>query len=57
MKKYLPAFVIVASIILIIVNIVNREVYNREFWMSIVSSVLLIIAMVLTIFANKNNTK
>lgn len=52
-KTTLPIVLIVASVILIIANIIDSEVYNRAFWMQIVSSVLLIFAMILTIRSMK----
>ncbi|MFC5196574.1 hypothetical protein ACFPH8_14625 [Bizionia hallyeonensis] len=54
MKKNLPLIVIIASAILIIANFIMSEKIDRGFWMSTLSSVLIIISMVLTIRANKN---
>ncbi|WP_430411516.1 hypothetical protein [Kordia sp.] len=48
-KSVLPIILIVASVILIIVNIVASEAFDRKFWMRNVSSILLIVAMILTI--------
>ena len=48
-KLLLPIILIVASVILIIANIVTSEAFDRGFWFRNVSSVLLILAMVLTI--------
>jgi hypothetical protein len=53
MKKNLPLIVIIASAILIIVNFIMSEEIDRGFWMSTLSSVLIIISMILTIRANK----
>ena len=53
MKKNLPLIVIIASTILIIVNFIMSEEIDRGFWMSTLSSVLIIISMILTIRANK----
>jgi hypothetical protein len=53
MKKNLPLIVIIASAILIIANFIMSEEIDRGFWMSTISSVLIIISMVLTIRANK----
>jgi len=53
MKKNLPLIVIIASAILIIANFIMSEEIDRGFWMSTLSSVLIIISMVLTIRANK----
>jgi hypothetical protein len=48
-KSLLPILLIVASIILIIVNIVTSEAYDRGFWFRNLSSILLIVAMIFTI--------
>lgn len=53
MKKNLPLIVIIASAILMIVNFIMSERIDRGFWMSTLSSVLIIISMVLTIRENK----
>ncbi|WP_179315201.1 hypothetical protein [Winogradskyella undariae] len=53
MKKNLPLIVIIASTILIIVNFIMSDEIDRGFWMSTLSSVLIIIAMISTIKANK----
>ena len=53
MKKNLPLFLIIASVILIIANFIMSEKIDRGFWMSTLSSILIIISMVLTIRANK----
>lgn len=49
MKKKLPYILILASIVLIIVNVITSENFDKGFWMRTLSSALLIIAMVLTI--------
>lgn len=48
-KSLLPLLLIIASIVLIIVNVVTSEAYDKGFWMRSVSSILLIFAMILTI--------
>ena len=53
MKKNLPLIVIIASAILIIGDFIMTDEIDRGFWMSTLSSVLIIISMVLTIRANK----
>tara|TARA_R110002051_G_scaffold156961_2_gene228586 strand:- start:22 stop:201 length:180 start_codon:yes stop_codon:yes gene_type:complete len=53
MKKNLPLIVIIASAILMIANFIMSEEIDRGFWMSTLSSVLIIISMILTIRANK----
>ncbi|MBU2927205.1 hypothetical protein [Winogradskyella psychrotolerans] len=55
MKKNLPLIVIIASAILIVVNFIFSEKFDRGFWMSTLSSVLIIISMVLTIRERKKN--
>ncbi len=54
-KTVLPIILIVASVILIIVNIVTSEAFDRGFWMRNLSSVLLIVAMIFTIRSMKSN--
>lgn len=53
MKKNLPLIVIIASAILIIGDFITTEEIDRGFWMSTLSSVLIIISMVLIIRTNK----
>ena len=53
MKKKLPLIIIIASAILMIGNFIFSEKFDRGFWMSTLSSVLIIISMVLTIRANR----
>ena len=48
-KENLPLLIIIASFILIIANIITSEKIDGGFWMRILSSVLLIIAMFITI--------
>ncbi|MEM6685941.1 MAG: hypothetical protein AAF617_09185 [Bacteroidota bacterium] len=48
-KSLLPLLLIIASVILIIVNIATSEAYDKGFWMRSLSSILLIVAMILTI--------
>jgi hypothetical protein len=57
MKKNLPLIVIIASAILMIGNFITSKEIDRGFWMSTLSSVLIIISMVLTIRANKEQDK
>ncbi|WP_157957259.1 hypothetical protein [Winogradskyella tangerina] len=56
-KTLLPVIIIIASVVLIIVNLATAEEYNRAFYMRILSSVLLIIAMIFTMWALKKNSK
>jgi hypothetical protein len=53
MKKNLPIVLIIASAILIITNFIFTEGFDRGFWMTTLSGVLIIISMVLTIRENK----
>lgn len=53
MKKILPYILLIASIILIIVNFITSEKIDSGFWVSSLSSICVIIAMVLTIRAHK----
>jgi hypothetical protein len=57
MKKNLPLLLIIASAILIIGDFMFSEAFDRGFWMSIVSSLLVIASMVLLIRANKKKAK
>ena len=52
-NKNLPLILIIASAILIIANFMFSEKFDRGFWMTTLSSVLIIIAMILTMRANK----
>jgi hypothetical protein len=57
MKKNLPLLLIIASAILIIGDFIFSEAFDRGFWMSISSSVLVIASMLLIIRANKKEAK
>lgn len=57
MKKNLPLIVIIASAILITGNFIMTEEIDSGFWMSTLSSVLIIFSMALTIRANKKKDK
>ncbi|WP_179337715.1 hypothetical protein [Winogradskyella ludwigii] len=54
MKKHLPLVVLMASALLIIINFIFAEKFDRSFWISTISSLLIIISMVLTIKEQKN---
>ncbi|WP_290700210.1 hypothetical protein [Lacinutrix sp.] len=56
MKNKLPVILIVASVILMVAITVTTEAFDKSFWMSMLSSVLLIVAMVLTI-RSQNKTE
>jgi energy-coupling factor transporter transmembrane protein EcfT len=60
-KENIPLIIIIVSFILIVANIVTSEKIDSRFWLRITSSVLLIIAMFITIRdrkkQNKNNTE
>ena len=57
MKKNLPLIVIIAAAILMIVEFIMSEEIDLGFWMSTLTSVLIIISMVLTIRANKKQNE
>jgi len=52
MKKYAPYLLIIASVGMIIWNAVEGESFRHY-----ISSIFLIIAMIIVIFANKKNEK
>ncbi len=57
-KKRLPIILIILSVALAIARIVSTTNYNKEFWMFMVSSGLIILAMLLTLkgmHTSKNN--
>lgn len=56
-KIMLPVVLIVASVIMIIVNIFISDEYDRGFWFRNLSSVLLIVAMVFTIISKLKESK
>jgi len=49
MKKNVPLFVIIGSAILMLTNFILSEEFDLGFWMRTLSSILIIIAMALTI--------
>jgi len=54
-KDNLPLLFIIASLLLIVLNFIyTSDEMNSGFWMRITASVLLIIAMVITIRDRKN---
>ncbi|MDE3743275.1 hypothetical protein [Maribacter polysaccharolyticus] len=57
MKKHTPLILIIVSAILIIANFIFSEEFDRGFWLTTLSSVLIIISMVLTIRENKKQGK
>ena len=57
MKTLFPIIIIIASVVLIIVNVATAESFDRGFYMRILASVLLIVAMFLTIWVMKKNNK
>tara|TARA_Y100001934_G_C12012399_1_gene612921 strand:+ start:475 stop:651 length:177 start_codon:yes stop_codon:yes gene_type:complete len=57
MKKNTPLILIVVSAILIIADFIFSEEFDRGFWLTTLSSVLIIISMVLTIRENKKQDK
>ncbi|MFD2588151.1 hypothetical protein ACFSQJ_14500 [Croceitalea marina] len=57
MKKNIPLILIIVSAILIIANFIFSEESDRGFWLTTLSSVLIIISMVLTIRENRKKDK
>lgn len=55
MKKNLPLIVIIASAILMVANFIFTDEFDSGFWMSTLSSALIVISMVLTIRERKKN--
>jgi uncharacterized protein (DUF983 family) len=56
-KENIPLIIIIVSFILIVANIITSEKIDSGFWMRILSSVLLIIAMFITIQDRKKQNK
>lgn len=57
-KNNVPIGLIIASVLLIVFNFIDSwNEMDKGFWMRIISSLLLIIAMALTIKNNKNETR
>ena len=56
-KEVFPLMIIIASFILMLVNIIIAENFDKGFWMQILSSVLVIAAMALTIHDRKKQEK
>lgn len=55
MKKNLPLILIIASFILIIINLLTFDSFDNGFFLRVLSSVLVIVAMFLVIEKKKNN--
>lgn len=53
MKKNLPLVLIIASLILIVTNFIMTEKLDRVFWVTTLSSVLVIMSMIMTIIVHK----
>ena len=56
-KEILPIVVIVGSLCLLGFNIATSEDYDKGFWFRNTSSVLLIVAMILTIRSQRKQTE
>jgi O-antigen/teichoic acid export membrane protein len=56
-KKDIPLIIIFVSFILILANIIMSEKIDTGFWLRIISSVFLILAMFLTIRERKKQSK
>nr|WP_321244833.1 hypothetical protein [uncultured Psychroserpens sp.] len=57
MKHNIPVIIIIASIILIIINVVTTDEFDNGFWMQTLSGVLVIFAMLVTIRNRKKQIK
>ncbi len=57
MKKNLYRLVIAVSVVLIIGNFIFFEGFDRGFWMTTISSMLVIFSMMLTIRENNKKDK
>jgi len=57
LKKNLPFIIILLSSVLLIREIIFLKEANTDFWLSISTSILLIIAMILLIRENKKQDK
>ncbi|MFT5848773.1 hypothetical protein [Psychroserpens sp.] len=53
-KKGLPIIVIIASSLLVIVNVATTDEFDNGFWMQSLSSILIIIAMLFTLKSRTN---
>jgi hypothetical protein len=56
-NNYIPLILIIVSLILIIISFITATNYNRGFLMQNLSSVLLIIAMLITIKDQRKKEK
>ena len=54
-KNNLPVILIIASTLLILLNVATTNEFDNGFWMQTLSGIVLIIAMVVTI-RNRNKT-
>lgn len=54
-KKLLPIIVIILSAALAIARINSTTNYNKDFWMFMISSGLIILAMLLTLIGMRTN--
>jgi hypothetical protein len=53
-KKGLPIIVIIASSLLVTVNVATTDEFDNGFWMQSLSSILIIIAMLFTLKSRTN---
>jgi hypothetical protein len=57
MKQNIPVILIIASILLIFINIISTDEFDNGFWMQTLSGVLAVFAMLVTIRNKKNQIK
>ena len=57
MKHNIPVIIIIASVILIIINVATTDEFDNGFWMQTLSGVLVIFAMLVTIRNRKKQIK
>lgn len=55
MKRTIPLIIIAASLILMLINFSMSDERNLSFWASIISNILVTVAMIATLKANKKN--
>lgn len=57
MKHNIPVIIIIASVILIIINVATTDEFDNGFWMQTLSGILVIFAMLVTIRNRKKQIK
>ncbi|WP_161792608.1 hypothetical protein [Psychroserpens damuponensis] len=56
-KNLLPILLIIACLVMIVVNVITTDDYDNGFWMQTLSSVLLIFAMIATLYSRHKSKK